>query len=85
MVKLIFVLKTRGCWINAVETSPAGACGAGQDLFAGPREGGSVCDVTASAAAFGRCLEKVSVKSLSTNYDCSFFLDSLCSLQKLGS
>lgn len=33
----------------------------------------------------GRCLEKMAVKLSSAPYDCSFFLDSLCSLQKLGS
>lgn len=32
----------------------------------------------------GRCLE-IAVKLSSAPYDCSFFLDSLCSLQKLGS
>lgn len=42
MVKLIFVLKTHDCWKNAVETSPAVACGTGQELFAGQKGGGSV-------------------------------------------
>lgn len=70
-VKLIFFLKTYGCWKDAVEDSSAGACGAGQQQFAGQREVAQC--LTVSAAAFRRCLEKVAVKLLSTPYDCSFF------------
>lgn len=76
MVKLIFVLKTHGCWENAVKTSPAGACGAGQELLAGQRGGGSVCDSVSSSVQRvpeERCPEKLAVKLLSTPYDCSFF------------
>lgn len=53
MVKVLFILRTHGCWKNAVETCPAGVCGAGQELFAGQR-GVAQC-VTVSAAAFRGC------------------------------
>lgn len=55
-VKLIFFLKTYGCWKNAVEASSAGACGAGQEQFAGQREVAQC--VIVSAAAFRGCMKE---------------------------
>lgn len=74
-VKLIFFLKTYGCWKNAVEASSAGACGAGQEQFAGQREVAQCLSVSSSVQRVheGKCLEKVAGKLLSAPYDCSFF------------
>lgn len=74
-VKLIFVLKTHGCWKNAVETSHWGLWG-WTELFAGQKGGGLVCHSVSSSiqrVQKGKCLEKMVVKLSSAPHDGSFF------------